>query len=78
MHDLMRKHAGVGAGTARAALPTHILETGAAATGGLNYADEATEITAEREEHTIEPWTSRKTPISPSTQEHPCAHSPGC
>lgn len=54
MHDLMRKHAGVGAGAVRAALPNHILETGAAALGVLNYANEATEIIAERDEHSTE------------------------
>lgn len=79
MHDLMRKHAGVGAGAARAALPSHTLETGAGASGVLNYANEATEIIAERDEHmtTMEHRMRRKTLMSPSTQEDSCAQSPG-
>lgn len=78
MHDLMRKHAGVGAGTERAALPIHILETGAVASGVLNYANEATEIIAERDWHMTEPWMSRKMLVmSPSTQEHSCTHRCG-
>lgn len=69
MHDLMRKHAGVGAGTVRAALPTHILETGAVALGVLNYANEATEIGAEGDEHMTEPRMSRKS-LVPSIIGH--------
>lgn len=72
----MRKHAGVGAGTARAALPTHILETGAGAQGVLNYDNEATESIAESDENMPEPRMGRKSLLSPVTH-HTCAEDIG-